>query len=263
MLKQKVELALTKGMTRLGRVVEKVIGHAKSAKKQAIKPKGIQPVVSIEDQLSESKLVHVVKHSMDRLVSSTTPNLADKVALEIGESSGRYVRMLREYGASIAVQIETGDAPAGMKHPGDRRIYSVVSNVESLPIEDDFFDYAIASLTAKKQKDIVKIIKEVGRTLAAGGYAVIFDFHPFGRYAQSGEKRVKSIKSEIRGVEDYYKICRVAGLKVIEIREAFFDDSLRGLFTNDAERKIFQDVRNTPLLICLMVSKTKTAAPAA
>lgn len=259
-VRKKIEPYLVRSMTFLGLKLEKVVAGVLGAKKRTIKPSGIQPISSIEEQLSESKLDQIVKFASDKIVISTTPNLADKVVLDIGESSGRYVRTLREYGAGVVVQLEGGADSSRMKHPGDRRIYAVKTNLESLPIEDEFFDYIIASLATKHQKDVVKVVKEFGRVLQPGGFGLLFDYHPFGRYAISGEKRVKSVKTEIKGLEDYYKICRVASLRVVEVKESFFDDSVRNMFTTESDRRVFQDIKNTPFLICLMVTKAKKAA---
>jgi hypothetical protein len=87
------------------------------------------------------------------------------------------------------------------------------------------------------------------------GEAIAVDFHPFGMFAKKGASRLKPIESTVKGLEDYYRICKTAGFRVINIREGLIDENLRPFFVTEAEKQSFRMIKESPLLIFLFLKK--------
>jgi ubiquinone/menaquinone biosynthesis C-methylase UbiE len=253
----KFENMLKKGMVKFGGLVESVIGHAKKAKGSVKKPAaGVQPILALESQLSFPKLKELANVSIERIVTPLIPNLVDKSSIELGEGETKFSALMKEKGSSVSIHVDIsssgGSYPKETKKSG---VHCIRSDVKNIPVEDGFFDYVVANLATSKQGDIVKAIKEVGRVLTLGGKGIIVDFHPFGRFAKKGATRLRSMESIIRGIEDYYKICKVSGFTLNYIKEAFFDETVRKYFVTPEEKSAFRSVKDTPFLIFLAVSK--------
>jgi len=85
---------------------------------------------------------------------------------------------------------------------------------------------------------------------------VFIDYHPYGLYAKKGPNRLRSVESSIRGAEDYYRICRAAGLRVVDLREAFVDENLRSYFGDD-QISAYRSMKGSPLTIYLFFYKPR------
>lgn len=252
----KFQDALRKGMHVFGRVVEAVIGQAKKAKVSVVPAHGIEPILAIEGQLPMAKIRELILVSIDRLVKPVIPNLVDKSSLEMTQGQMIFSNLMKEKGAAVSIHVDIGDSAGS--YPKDVKsgnFHSIRASARSIPFEDGFFDFVVANLATSQQGDIVRVVKEIGRAVTLGGTAVIVDFHPFGRFAKKGSVRLKSIESIVRGVEDYYKICKNSGFSVDYVREAFIDETVRKLFVSPEEKSSFRSIKDTPFLIFLMVSK--------
>jgi len=246
-------------MTRLGNFVEGLIGQAKSAKTQLGTRSGIQPVIALESRLSPERMRQLLDFVTDRLVLPTFPALKDKSLLEVGEGPMRYVLAFAERKPRVntGVVVGSGLMASGPVPSGALLLRGVF---KALPFPAEHFDFAAVRLTTPLQGDVVGPVKEVGRVLTPDGTAILVDYHPFGLFAKSGASRMRGVESSIRGLEDYYKMCRLAGLSITDIREAFIDDSLRNFFGTPEEAQIFRDLKGSPLILCLMVTKMRQAA---
>lgn len=255
----KVEEKLKRGMYLFGRLVESVIGKARDAKSSvniSKMTKDVEPIIALEGQLTITKIKELLGFSVDRVVKSVVPGLVDKASIEIGEGGSKVGKLLKEKGSPLSVYVDIGSYAGSYSVSNEAGvIHNVRANVRNIPFEDGFFDYAIANLATSNVGDIVRAMKEVGRIVALGGRAVIVDFHPFGRFAKRGTVRLRSVESIVKGVEDYYKISVAAGFAVDEIREAFFDESLRAQFESPDEKTAFRSIKDTPFLIFLVVNK--------
>lgn len=230
-------------MTKLGNVVERIIGGASRGG-------GAQPVLSLEAQVPIQKLRDVVAEASMRLAASYIPALIDKTALEISERTPAFGGKFKEKGASIIVHASIGPGTYAVKDA-----YSVKCQPARVPFEDGFFDFILAILATQYQGDIIKDIKEVARLLTVGGDAILVDFHPFGLYARRGAGKMWPTERTIRGMEDYYKCSRLCGLKVLDLREVFIDEGLRGMFTSEEEKASYRIIRETPLLVALWLRR--------
>lgn len=252
----KVENALKKGMVTLGHAVESIIGRAKRARVSVAPTHGVQPILALESQLPMLKIKELIFVSVDRIIKPLIPNLIDKSALEVAEGQMRFGPLMKEKGAAISIHVDIGGSAGS--YPKDSKvqgIYKITASPKSIPFEDCFFDFVVANLATSQQGDLVRSVKEIGRLITPGGQAVIVDFHPFGMFAKRGSVRLRSMESIVRGVEDYYKICKAAGFTLNYMREAFLDETVRASFVSPEEKSSFRSIKDTPFLIFLMVSK--------
>ena len=248
------ETGLRKGMVRIGHFLEKAIGQAQKAKKSVELHGGIKPVLSLEARFSMEKLKQLIDLAADRLVQSSIPSLSGKVVAEMGEASLRYWKGIQSKRPKLLCGFLVGNAPQEKVTPD---VLLSRGSFKTLPFEDHFFHWAVARLSTPMQGDVIGFFKELGRVLAPDGEALVVDYHPFGLFAKTGSARLRAVEATIRGLEDYYKMSRVAGLTPVEVRECFFDDTLRGHFSSAEELASFRDVKGTPLAIGLTLRKMR------
>ena len=251
-----LEKFLRHSMTKVGKAVERVIGEAHKAKKSVGTRGGLQPILSLESQLSGVRISELINFSTERIYVPTIPNLSGQMALEIGEGTSAFIPRFLQQQARAAVGMEIGKA-SEIRQSEMGKGFAIRGQTTNLPFANQFFDYVMARLATHQQGDTIRAIKEIGRILTPGGQGILTDFHPFGLYAKSGTDRLRSVESTIRNIEDYYKICRAAGLRVIDLKEAFIDESVRSLFDTQ-EIQSYRNVKGTPLIIFIYFFKPRT-----
>lgn len=252
----KIEKKLVKSMEVLGGFVEKIIFKAEEVQKKMTSKKPVEPILAIESQIALSKIKEIIRHSLERILSKSIPNLVDKSALDICEGELLFAQAFEQKGAAVNVHVDIG-RHAGT-YPLDKtleKVQTVRALSKSLPFEDGFFDYVIANFATPESGDIIKSIKEVSRIVTLRGRIVIVDFHPFGRFAKRGSVKLRPFESVVNGFEDYYKICKGSGLRIDDVREIFFDDFFRPYFDTEEDKTGFRSLKDTPFLTCLFVSK--------
>lgn len=243
-------------MTSAGRIVERAIGHAHKAKVQVGARGGMQPILSLESLVGTNKIGELISISTERVALPVVPDLKDRLALDIGEGPPQFLAQYKDRKARFAVGLEIGGGSRGEQGDSDRG-YIVRGRATALPFGGDFFDYVAVRLATPFQGDVLKVMKEVGRVASPGGQGVLVDYHPYGMYAKKGSDRLRSVESSIRGAEDYYRICRAAGLRVVDLREAFIDENLRGNF-GEEQLPAYRSVKGSPLVIFLFFYKPRT-----
>ena len=251
-----LESSLRNLMTGLGHLIEKVIGEANRAKKSVGTRSGLKPILSLESQFPPAKIREMITFATERICFPQIPNLKDQVALEMSEGTTLLISRYIQQQARAAIGVGFGSLE-GVRQGDSSRGYFIRATPYALPFDKDFFDYIGARLATHFQGDIIRTIKEIGRVLAPGGQGFFIDFHPFGLFAKSGTDRIRPVESTIRGIEDYYKICRSAGLRIVDLREAFIDESFRSLF-EDNEIGAYRNVKGTPLLVFVFFFKPRT-----
>lgn len=250
-----LERSLRSVMEVIGRFVERVIGHAQKAKVQVGTRGGVQPILSFESLLGTNRIGQLISVATERVVLPAIPELKEGTALDVGEGPPPFLKRFIERGARTAIGFEIGGGSQGTQ--GDQeKGYVVRGKVSAIPFGDDFFDYLTVRLATPFQGDIIKVVREVGRVAAPGGQGVLIDYHPYGLYAKKGPDRLRSVESSIRGAEDYYRICRAAGLRVVDLREAFIDENLRGFFEGD-QLAAYRSLKGTPFAIFLFFYKPR------
>lgn len=251
------EHTLRRGMEAVGRLTESLIGTAKKATVQVSTRGGVQPILSVESQLSPMRIRDVIDASITKVLQNALPDLKAGKALEVGEGPACFCARLLAAQAQMAVGLEIGGGSVGRQ--GDiSRGFILRGGVARLPFSDGRFLYFIARLATQLQGDVVRALRELSRVLAPGGQGTIVDYHPFGLYAKRGANRVRPPDSGVHRFEDYYRLCRQVGLRIIDVREAFVDEGARQLFKEE-EIQAYRNLKGTPLLVFLFVYKPKGA----
>ncbi len=249
------EVFLKKLMEGAGRAIEKVIGEAHKAKVSVGGRSGIKPILSLESQIPPAKIRDMINFAVERTCVPALPDLKGQATLEIGEGPSLLVGRFMSQHARVSVGFEIGGTKT-LRQGDSTRGYVARGIPSSLPFDKDFFEYIGARLATNLQGDVIKDVKEISRVLSPGGQGFLVDFHPFGLYAKKGTERLRAVESTIKGVEDYYKICRSAGLRVADLRESFVDESFRSMFEGD-EIQAYRNVKGTPLVIFIFFFKPR------
>ncbi|MBI2343981.1 MAG: class I SAM-dependent methyltransferase [Deltaproteobacteria bacterium] len=260
--KKRIEEVLRRGMASVGYVVEKAIGKAQEARKTVVPSTGAVRKHAatgdvLEVRLAMPKVKDLLQTSVERLVPTVFPALSGRRALEIGEGAGRYAPSLKDHGAQLVVATEIGAGGIENTHATEsvNRLYLVRAAIHRLPFADSVFDFVVANLVTPYQGNFLQALKELSRVMAPGGTLLVTDFHPFGAYARRGTARIRPTESSFRGMADYYKAARLAGLRVADLREGFIDETVRAVFQTQEEKETYRDFRDTPLILCLIARK--------
>ncbi len=260
MAKKRLEEIIRKGMTSVGHAVEKAIGKAQEARQSvattAANVGGGTKHATLETSISLQKVKEILRASVERLVPTLFPPLADRRALEVADGVGGYAPSMKEHGARLVVTTEIGASGFTMRVADPvSRTYMTRAAIHRLPFIDNAFDFVVANLLTPYQGNVLQALKELARVLTSGGTMVLSDFHPFGAYAKRGSLRVRPTDAAFRGVGDYYKAARLAGLRVVDVRECFIDETVRAAFQTPEEKEAYRNLRDTPLVLCLVVKK--------
>ncbi|MDO8527395.1 MAG: methyltransferase domain-containing protein [Deltaproteobacteria bacterium] len=238
----------------LKRFTTALAGQAKKAKESLETKSGLQPILSLESRLPLPKIKQLLDLVGERFVIASLPLLSGKTVLEVGENPLQFQKAIVEKKPNFFCGVLLDFSPAdGKKLPPTRMILK--GSLKALPFEKEFFDCIVARINTSHQGDVVSAIKELGRVLAPGASALILDFHPFGLYAKSGTDRLRSVQASIRGLEDYYKMCKLSGLNIVDVKEGFVDDTLRSQFKTPDELNTFREIKGSPLVLFLLVKK--------
>jgi SAM-dependent methyltransferase len=250
-----VESTLRSVMSSIGHLVERVIGHAQKAKVQVGARGGVQPILSLESFLGTGKIKSLIDVSTERVALPMIPDLKGSASLDVGEGPPQFLDRFVEKGSRIAVGLEIGGGSRGKQGDASKG-YIIRGSAASIPFGEDFFSFVSARLATPFQGDILRVMKEIGRITEPGGQGVLIDYHPYGMYAKKGSNRLRSVESSIRGAEDYYRICRASGLRVVDLREAFVDENLRSVF-GEEHVQAYRSVKGSPLAIYLFFYKPR------
>lgn len=252
-----LEKVLKKSMVTLGHFVESVIGKAKETRAQVSARHGIKPLLSVESQLSPPRLNEIINAAVQKILNPAIPELKGVSALEIGEGQPLFIARFLALQAKSAVGVLIGGD--GAVSQGDAsRGFIVRAEASKLPFANAKFSYFLARMATNSQGDMVKAIREFSRILLPAGLGVIADFHPFGLFAKRGAVCARPAQSAIGRIEDYYRICRQEGMRIVDVREVIIDEGMRQFFKED-EIQAYRNLKGTPLLIFLFVYKPKGA----
>jgi hypothetical protein len=209
----------------------------------------------LESQLPPSKINEIINFATEQVYTAKIPNLEGMTTLEIGDGPPLFTQKFLQQQARVAINANIGKTPPHVQ--GDMsRGFVVNTSAGNTPFEEGFFDYIAARLSTSLQGDITKTIKEISRIITSGGQGVIIDFHPFGLYAKRGSNRLHSTESTISGIGDYYKIFRNYNLRVIDLKEAFIDETYRSLF-KEVDIQSYRNIKGTPILVFIYFFKPK------
>lgn len=250
------EDVLRRMMFVVGKSVERVIGGAQRARAKVEIGRGIRPLLSLESQLDPALLRTLIGICEERILKATVPNLTGKKSLELCEGPAIFLSSLMQLGSSRAFGLEAGDDFQGRVQGDLSRGFLVKGAFSLLPFPSEAFDYVVARLTTPLQGDVATVLREIARVLSTGGQGVILDYHPFGLYASRGAKHLRAVQARIHSLQDYYKMTKAAGVRIVDLREGFLDDETRKFFT-EAQIQTYRNLKGTPLVVCLYVYKPR------
>jgi len=242
-------------MVAVGRVVENLIGKAKQARVQVESRGGVQPLLSLESQLTAARIHELVEAATQLVMANALPDLTDQTALEVGQGHPLYGPRMLGLKAQAAIGVEiSGDESAVQGDPS--RGFVLRAQASRLPFASNRFAYILGRLATTSQGDMVRVVHELGRVLAPGGQGVIVDYHPYGLYARRGTHRLRPAESNIRKIEDYYRLCKLAGIRVVDLKESLIEEDMRPLFKEN-EISAYRSLKGTPFLVFVFVYKPK------
>lgn len=246
---------MRQGMQSVGQLVEKAIGKAQKAKATVVAGSGAPVTMTLETLFGIPKLKELLTLSANRLIPPFVPALAERAVLEIAEGTGKFAPLLKEHGAKVVAALELGGGLPPAITDSTRQLYVIRANLRRLPFADNHFYFCIANLATPQQGDLLRSLKEISRVMVPGGHIIVTDFHPFGAYAKRGSTRLKPMESTLRGIGDYFKVARMAGLQVVDLREAFIDETMRAIFTTPEEKNAYRTLKENPVMACLIARK--------
>lgn len=252
-----LENVLKKSMVTLGHFVESVIGKAKETRAHVSARQGIKPVLSLESQLEPARLKELINAASQKILNPAIPELKGMDAVEVGEGQPLFVARFLALQAKTAVGVLIGGNTAVSQGDASRG-FVIRADASKLPFTNAKFSYFLARMATGFQSDMTKTIRELSRILLPAGLGVIADFHPSGLFAKRGTNRARPVESGIHKLEDYYRVCRQEGVRIVDVREAMIDDGMRQFFRED-EIQAYRNLKGTPLVIFLFVYKPKGA----
>ena len=247
------EDALKRFVVVLGSVVEKAIDHVQSAKKRVDSGRGVKPVLSIDSQILPDKIIKMIEQASDNIVRSSIPDIKNMSAVVIGEDASQYAAKFSDREAAFSLGIELNPMT---QLKGQQRHKNIKASSHRLPLKEELFDYALVRFATPHQGDMSSSVQELGRIMKTGGRGLFIDYHPYGLYSQKGSQKLRSSSTVVRGVEDYYRIFKKGGMRVVEVREAWIDESMRSIFSEE-EIPAYRSLKGTPLAIFVFFYKPK------
>lgn len=148
------------------------------------------------------------------------PDVRGQTALDLACGTGRYGQVLAERGARRVISL---DNSLPMLEHG-RPAGAIAGTLERLPIADECADGVVCALALGHLPDLDAPMREIGRVLKPGGWALVSDFHPF--LALSGAQRTFNAGGRTFAVEhyahlysDYARAAAAAGLAITAVDE--------------------------------------------
>lgn len=145
-------------------------------------------------------------------------------ALDLACGSGRYLSILGERGAALALGMDNSLPMLRQAHAQSL----ACADLSTLPIADASLDLIVCGLALGHVRDLSRAIGEIGRALKQGGVVLYSDFHPFGQLAGwrrtfSAHGREYAIEQHTHLYADHHAACQTAGLQIDVVREPRID----------------------------------------
>jgi malonyl-CoA O-methyltransferase len=167
-------------------------------------------------------------------VLDVLPDPAGLRALDLACGSGRYLRVLIERGAALAVALDLSRPMLGRARSLSPLL--ACADMLHLPLPASTFDLVVCGLAVGHAADLACVLSEAARVLAHDGILVYSDLHPFGALAgwrrsfRGDDGREYVVRHHTHRLADHQAACRAAGLRVEAVREPTidFDHEWRG-----------------------------------
>jgi malonyl-CoA O-methyltransferase len=177
--------------------------------------------------------------------------LASKRFLDVACGTGRWMRYLKEHGATVF----GADLSEAMLRAGtwcdvgvDRRVQAEAT---LLPFPDYFADTTLCAFAAGYFPDLDAAFGELARVTRPGGRVIVTDLHPSAIDAGwtrsfRADSRLYEIDHFAHTGNDFRRAGGKAGLTLCRRLDAHFSDPERELFQAAGKEQVFQVVRRVP-----------------
>lgn len=222
----KVQEILTKTMTQVGQVVEKVAGSVSKPRKPATKSK--QTGIT-DDSGEDFATINWDERHISALLSGAErtqifpliPKLEDKRALHLTPSTTDYVFMMNKRGAKDLIELDVTKASVSSKPLEPKEHPFARGAVEKLPFQEKSFDFILYPSALAWRADLPALIPEMKRCLKDNGRFVLSAVHPFFEYLMNPRGGFK------KNISTLFQDFKKNGFFVDELREATLDETLR------------------------------------
>lgn len=156
------------------------------------------------------------------------PSLAGLAILDLACGTGRYALLARERGANLVVG---ADNSAAMLNAAPSSFNRAQATTEAIPLASNSMDGVLCGLALGHLPQIELSIREIGRILKSGGWALISDVHPAvvrkgaQRTFTAPDGKVYAVEHYLHQAEDYARAAQQAGLVVDVIQEPALPNS--------------------------------------
>lgn len=151
------------------------------------------------------------------------PGLEGQTILDLAGGTGRYGLIAQERGAKQILCLDYSPAMLAANALANR----AVATTEALPLPTTSIDGVICALALGHLPQLEPSMREIGRVLRPGGWALISDLHPF-RFL-TGAQRTFNAGRETFAVEhythlysDYHRAAQMANLTIEQVAEPHF-----------------------------------------
>jgi malonyl-CoA O-methyltransferase len=191
------------------------------------------------------------------LVTEMTPPLAGLRLLDAGCGTGR---RLRDCGAAMATGVDLSPEMIAGRADLDPAVRLLVGDVRALPLPDTGFDLVWCRLVIGHLPECETAYAEFGRVTAAGGQAIVTDFHPAAHAA--GHRRtfrhgdaVHEVEHYVHALATHRDAARAAGLRLTAAREAAIGPSVRSFYERAGRIALYDAHRGLPVVLALSFVK--------
>ncbi len=217
----------------------------------ASKKKGESAVFSLP--LSEEGFREVTAFVDDREIRPRLPDLSGRKVIEIAPRQRPLGPLFREKGARLVSRV--GGTKERESSTDPKADPFILSHWENLPFLDASWDFAVVRVSLLRAP-LGRILREVSRVLAKKGGAILSDLHPFSATVQKDHlKNPVGEEGMGPGFERYLKIFREVGFEIEWVREIFFEGVMRRFFATEEQKRVFEEIRRTPLMILFSLRK--------
>src|SRR5690606_30364630 len=156
------------------------------------------------------------------------PSLSGLAILDLACGTGRYALLARERGAKRVVGVDNSAAMLKAAPPSFTREQATT---EAITLASNSMDGVLCGLALGHLPQIELSIREIGRILKSGGWALISDVHPAvvrkgaQRTFTAPDGKVYAVEHYLHQAEDYARAAQQAGLVVDVIQEPALPNS--------------------------------------
>lgn len=201
-----------------------------------------------------------------RSMQPELPRLANRVLLDIGCGTGRWIEIARADGAH-AFGIDASPAMlAQAKSKPDIAPVVACGDATALPFATASADVVISSFTVSYIGGLQRFMNEVSRVCKPGGKVFISDLHPEAVARgwrrtfrdRNGSFEVASLKYSI---DDLFAALNLSGLRVQRLLEARIGGPERAVFLESGKPELFDRAAGVPAVAVFVCMKPQPPRP--